>query len=80
MLQSLNKTHKAIVIEDGTIIGGLSSTVKEIIANNKIEVDAKYYAYPDKFIEHGSIKDIEKKYNMDISQIEKTVLKMFENK
>ena len=78
VVKSINKTKKVIVIEDGSIIGGLSSTIKELIEQEKLSVEAKYFAYPDKFIEHGSISDIENKYNMDINSIEKIALKLFE--
>ena len=80
ILKSINKTKKIVVIEDGTIIGGLSSTIKELIEENKISVELECFAYPDKFIEHGSVNDIEKKYKMDIDSIEKKVMKLFNNK
>lgn len=70
ILKSLKKTKKAIVIEDGTVIGGLCSSVKELIATNKLfDVQIKYFAYPDKFIEHGSVDKLEKKYKMDNNYI-----------
>ena len=78
VLSSISKTKKVIVIEDGTIVGGLSSTVKEIIAEAKIEVyNLKCYAYPDKFIEHGSIDELEKKYKVDINHIYKDIKNNF---
>ena len=40
-----------------------------LIDNNINTIDAKYYAYPDKFIKHGSIKEIEKKYKLDVESI-----------
>lgn len=72
---SLLKTKKVIVIEDGTIIGGLSSSIKElIIEQNLTSVKSRYYAYPDKFIGHGSVSEIEKKYKLDIDSIYEDVL------
>ena len=76
VLESIKKTNNVVVIEDGTIIGGLSSTVKEIIEKNKLSIKSLYFAYPDKFIEHGSVAELEKKYGLDINSIEKKILKM----
>ncbi len=78
ILESINKTKRVIVIEDGTIIGGLCSAIKEtIIDNNLKDVTSKYFAYPDKFIPHGSIPDLEKKYQLDDESIYKNTIKMF---
>ena len=63
ILKSVQKTKNVITIEDGTIEGGLATKVKELIAENNIGgVSLKCYAYPDKFIEHGSVDELEKKY------------------
>ncbi len=69
ILKSIQKTKKAIVMEDGTIIGGLCSSIKELISDNNLEIDIKYFAYPDKFIEHGSVSELEKKYKQDVESI-----------
>ena len=78
IIKSIDKTKKVVVIEDGTIIGGLCSAIKEtIIDNNLKDVTSKYFAYPDKFIPHGSIPDLEKKYQLDDESIYKNTIKMF---
>ena len=69
IVKSIRKTGKVIVIEDGTIIGGLSSSIKEILLENRLNVESKYYAYPDKFIRHGSVQQIEEKYKVDTNSI-----------
>ena len=33
------------------------------------------FAYPDEFIKHGSIPDIEKKYGLDVDSIYKSIKK-----
>lgn len=63
IIETITKTKKVITIEDGSIIGGLATKVKEIIAENKLEnVELKCYAYPDKFIEAGNVSELEEKY------------------
>ena len=74
IVDSITKTKKVIVIEDGTIIGGLSSSIKELIADNNINMKyAKYYSYPDEFIKHGSIKELNKQYKVDVDSIIKDI-------
>ncbi len=64
--KSIVKTKKVITIEDGTIINGLGTAIKELIIDNHIEdVKIKNYAYPDKFIQHGSVDELEKIYHID---------------
>ena len=70
ILKSITKTRRCVTIEDGSIIGGLGSSLKELIAENKmVNIRIKVFAYPDKFIEHGSVEELEKKYNMDVQSI-----------
>ena len=63
ILKSIQKTKNVITIEDGTIEGGLATKIKELIAENNLQnIELKCYAYPDKFIEHGSVDQLEEKY------------------
>ena len=71
---SIIKTKNIITIEDGTIINGLGTAIKELIVDEKLEgINLKTYAYPDKFIEHGSVDELEKRYKLD----EDTIIKDF---
>ncbi len=76
ILKSINKTKNIVVMEDGTSIGGLCSSIKELISDNQLIVNAKYVAYPDEFIEHGSVEKLEKKYKQDVAYVYKEVIKM----
>ncbi len=70
VLKSIEKTKNVITIEDGTIIGGLASTVKELIVDNKLkDIKFKSYSYPDKFIEHGSVSELEDRYGFNNEDI-----------
>lgn len=76
ILKSLNKTKKYIVIEDGTIIGGLCSAMEDLAVRNHLcEVKGRFFAYPDCFIEHGSVAELEKKYKQDVPSIYKDIKK-----
>ena len=68
--KSIEKTKNVITIEDGTLINGLATAIQEIILeNNMQEVKVKNYAYPDKFIKHGDIKELEKIYGLNEEKI-----------
>ena len=63
ILKSIDKTKNVITIEDGTKINGLATTVKELIVDNNLkDINFKSYAYPDEFIRHGSVEELEKIY------------------
>ena len=69
--KSIKKTRFVITIEDGTLIGGLGTEVKELLANNRMKnVKIKSFGYPDKFIKHGSVQELEKIYGLDEKNIE----------
>ena len=63
VLETIQKTKNVITIEDGTIVGGLATKIKELIVENNLQdVKLQCYAYPDKFIEHGNVEQLEEKY------------------
>ena len=68
--KSIEKTKFVITIEDGTEIGGLGSSIKELIINKQLEdVKIKCFAYPDEFIKHGSVSELEELYGLDYKNI-----------
>ena len=70
ILRSISKTRFVITIEDSTLIGGLGTSVKELIAEREIQnVTIKSFGYPDVFVEHGAVKELEKMYKVDEKSI-----------
>lgn len=70
--KSIEKTKKVITIEDGTIINGLATAVQEIVQEENLqEIKMKNYAYPDKYIQHGSVEELEKIYGLDEETIKR---------
>ena len=56
VLDAARRTKRLIVIEEGTVVGGVGSAVLELIAKNGLsDVKVKQFGVPDKFIEHGAI-------------------------
>ena len=79
--KSIEKTKKVITIEDGTIVNGLSTAVKELIVDEELDkIKIQTYAYPDKFIQHGNVEELEKLYHQDAEYICKNVMKILDKK
>ena len=77
--KSISKTKKVVTIEDGTIINGLGTAIKELVIDNHMEdVEVKAYAYPDKFIQHGSVDELENIYHLDENSIVEDIQKHIE--
>ncbi len=75
IIDSVCKTRKIITIEDGIIKGGLASTCLESLANKKIKYEFfKAYGYPDEFVRHGKVEEIEKLYGLDCETITQQIL------
>lgn len=69
ILKNIKGKKLIATIEDGTIIGGLGSKVEELIFENKLNIDLEKFAYPDEFVKHGSVGEIEEKYGLDVGSI-----------
>ena len=66
ILQSIKKTKSVITIEDGTEINGLATAIKELIVDNNLQnIKFKSYAYPDEFIQHGTVDELENLYGFN---------------
>lgn len=66
ILQSIKKTKSVITMEDGTEINGLATAIKELIVDNNLQnIKFKSYAYPDEFIQHGTVDELENLYGFN---------------
>ena len=75
--KSINKTKFVVTIEDGTIINGLGTAVKELIIDENIkDIKIKSYAYPDEFIKNGKVEELEEIYHQDAKSIYEDILKL----
>lgn len=70
LLHQLAKKHPVLVtVEDGTEKGGLFSAVAEFLQENHYSNTLQHIALPDKFIEHGSVKDLHKEVGFDVEHM-----------
>jgi len=65
-------TDHVVTIEDGTIMGGFGSEISRIAAENG-DIKVLNLGWPDKFIEHGTIDELRRKYELDPGSICKLV-------
>lgn len=67
---SIDKTKKVVTIEDGTTINGLGTAIKELIIDENLQgIKLECFAYPDKFIQHGLVQELEEIYGLDEENI-----------
>ena len=63
--KSIEKTKKVITLEDGTKINGLGTAVEELIVEEDLQGIKLYkYAWPDEFIKHGKVEELEEIYHV----------------
>ena len=73
--KSIEKTKHVVTMEDGTKINGLGTAVKELIMDNQLSgIHIQTFAYPDVFIVHGTVEELEKIYQLDEAFIVKQIL------
>ena len=61
-----------ITIEDNNITGGFGQSLKSNLNEQGKVINM---GYPDEFIKHGTIEEIEHKYNLDTKSIYKRIKK-----
>ena len=72
IITSMKKTKQVITIEDNSIEGGLGSCVAELVSKYSLkEITMKKFGYPDQFIQHGSVEELEKEYGLAAEEIAK---------
>lgn len=77
-LINLFKTYSSFVtVEDGSVIGGFGSAIREYSKESGALADIKSLGFPDKVIEHGTTDELFAKYGLDASGIAEAVIKNF---
>ncbi len=71
---------KIITVEDGCIMGGMGSAVLEFMANNGYNAHVKRLGVPDRFIEHGTLKELHAECDYDATSIMNAVRELVDDK
>ena len=75
MLDEIGKNFKYLVtIEDGVLKGGMGSAILEFMADQGYTPTVRRIGIPDRFIQHGTPKELYQICGMDAENIEKVLL------
>lgn len=75
MLHEIGKNfHRIVTIEDGVLKGGMGSAILEFMADNGYTPTVHRIGLPDKFVEHGPVKDLHRLCGMDEEGIYKVLV------
>ena len=75
MLDEIDKNFQFIVtIEDGVLKGGMGSAILEFMADQGYTPTVRRIGIPDRFIQHGTPKELYQICGMDAENIEKVLL------
>jgi 1-deoxy-D-xylulose-5-phosphate synthase len=72
----LSRFKQIITVEDGTIVGGLGSSVLEFMVDNDYQAKVVRLGIPDRFVEHGTQLELYKECGYDVNGICETVRKL----
>ncbi|HBL74885.1 MAG: 1-deoxy-D-xylulose-5-phosphate synthase [Bacteroidetes bacterium GWF2_42_66] len=67
------KFTKVITVEDGVVQGGFGSAVLEFMSKNHYHAELTMMGVPDRFIEHGTIEELQRECGYDFKGIYKKV-------
>ena len=74
LLHKVFTSHsKIITIEDGTIKGGLGSSILEFASKNYYNNSISVMGIPDEFIHHGTINELQKIAKIDVDSIKEKI-------
>jgi 1-deoxy-D-xylulose-5-phosphate synthase len=76
----LSNFDKIITVEDGTVSGGFGSAVLEFMNDNKYKAKVKILGIPDRLVEHGTPKELQRECGYDAEAIKQAVLEMMMGK
>ena len=75
MLDEIGRKFSQIVtIEDGVLNGGMGSAILEFMSDRSYSPTIRRIGLPDKFIQHGSLKELHQLCGLDAESIEKQLL------
>jgi 1-deoxy-D-xylulose-5-phosphate synthase len=73
--KALLKTKKFVTVEENSLIGGLGESVKNVLFETGAQVEC--IGLPDKFVEHGNVNVLRKKYGFTPKDIAKRAQSFF---
>jgi 1-deoxy-D-xylulose-5-phosphate synthase len=78
--EACRQYEKIITVEDAAKEGGFGSAVLEFMAQHGYKNDVRILGIPDKIVEHGTPKELQKECGYDTQAIKETVLEMMKGR
>ncbi|MGZ5246422.1 MAG: 1-deoxy-D-xylulose-5-phosphate synthase [Flavitalea sp.] len=75
-----SKYDRVLTVEDGTIVGGFGSAILEFMQQNNYSATVKMLGIPDRYVEHGTLKELHRECGYDAQGIAETVREMMKDK
>ncbi|HHV73728.1 MAG TPA: 1-deoxy-D-xylulose-5-phosphate synthase [Thermoanaerobacterium sp.] len=70
------KVDYIFTLEDNVLIGGVGSAILELLNENNIRKNFYRFGFPDKFIEHGDVESLFKKYGLDSDSVAEKIIEL----
>jgi len=67
------KFNKIVTVEDGTVVGGFGSAILEFMTANGYKAEVKILGIPDRIVEHGTPKELQRECGYDAQGIAEAV-------
>jgi 1-deoxy-D-xylulose-5-phosphate synthase len=74
----LKKFDNILTVEDGTVVGGFGSAVAEFMAAHGYKANLKILGIPDRVVEHGTLKELQRECGYDAEAIAAAVRQMLQ--
>ena len=78
--EACQQYEKIITVEDGTVEGGIGSAILEFMATYGYKNDVKILGIPDRLVEHGTPKELQRECGYDAQGIADAVREMMKDK
>lgn len=65
----MKRFNRILTVEDGSLKGGFGSAVLEFMADHGYSARVKRIGIPDRFVEHGTVKELQEVCKMDTTHI-----------
>jgi 1-deoxy-D-xylulose-5-phosphate synthase len=74
-----DRYDRILTVEDGTIVGGMGSAILEFQAAHSYHATVRMLGIPDRFVEHGSLKELHRECGYDAQGITAAVREMMKD-
>ncbi|MEX6688873.1 1-deoxy-D-xylulose-5-phosphate synthase [Danxiaibacter flavus] len=78
--EAFGRYSKIVTVEDGTVAGGFGSAILEFMAKYNYKAEVKILGIPDRIVEHGTPKELQRECGYDAVAIAETVRDLMKDK